>query len=112
MRIIIVAIVCLTSQLMFLTPAFANEAVRKILFTNVHVFNGIDEERLMNANVLVDGKLIEAISTKNLAAENAIVLDGKGRTLMPGLIDMHWHSAYASIPMQLGLIRTMHTICS
>jgi len=57
----------------------------------------------MNANILVDGKLIEAISTENLATEDAIVLDGKGRTLMPGLIDMHWHSAYASIPMQLGL---------
>ena len=103
MKIILVAIVCLTSQLMFLTSVFANESSQKILFTNVHVFNGVDEERLMNANVLVDGKLIKDISTEALAAENAIVIDGKGRTLMPGLIDMHWHSAYASIPMQLGL---------
>jgi imidazolonepropionase-like amidohydrolase len=103
MKIIFVAIVCLTSQLMFLTSTLANESSQKILFTNVHVFNGVDEERLLNANVLVDGKLIKEISKDALAAENAIVIDGKGRTLIPGLIDMHWHSAYASIPMQLGL---------
>lgn len=104
MRLSIFAIVCLVSQLLFSSQAVATDSARPILFTNVHVFNGKDEERLMNANVLVEGRLIKAISTEDLAAQDAIVIDGKGRTLMPGLIDMHWHSAYASIPMQLGLV--------
>ncbi len=104
MRIPIITLVFLASQLLLISPAFANEPAKKILITNVHVFNGIDKERQMNANVLIEGTLIKAISTEKLSAVNTILIDGKGRTLMPGLIDMHWHSAYASIPMQLGLI--------
>lgn len=74
-----------------------------ILFTNVHVFDGVNEKRIENANVLVRGNLIEAVSTESLNEDKARVIDGGGRTLMPGLIDMHWHSAYANIPMQQGL---------
>lgn len=103
-RVTVATIICFASQLLFFSPAHADEPVRKILFTNVHVFNGTDEGRLMNANVLVNGKLIEEVSTEKLPVDDAVIIDGQGRTLMPGLIDMHWHSAYASIPMQLGLV--------
>ena len=74
-----------------------------VLFTNVHVFDGVNEDRIENANVLVEGNLIVEVSTEPLMAANARIIDGDGRTLMPGLIDMHWHSAYANIPMQIGL---------
>ncbi len=66
-----------------------------ILLTNVHVFDGVNEERIENANVLVVGNLIAEVSAEPLMAANARVIDGDGRTLIPGLIDMHWHSAYA-----------------
>lgn len=75
----------------------------KILITNVHVFDGISETRQMDANVLVEGQLIKKVSSDKIVAEDATVIDGGGRTLMPGLIDMHWHSAYANIPMSVGL---------
>ena len=85
-------------------PASAqDEPAMPILFTNVHVFDGVTEKRIENANVLVTGNLIATVSAEPIAAANARVIDGGGRTLMPGLIDMHWHSAYASIPMALGL---------
>jgi len=74
-----------------------------ILFTNVHVFDGRSEERIEDANVLVTGHLIAKVSSDPMDAGEATVIDGGGRTLMPGLIDMHWHSAYANIPMQKGL---------
>jgi imidazolonepropionase-like amidohydrolase len=32
------------------------------------------------------------------------VIDGKGRTLMPGLIDAHWHTTYASTPAGILLL--------
>ena len=64
---------------------------RQVLFTNVHVFNGIDEKRMENANVLVEGNLIKKISADPIKAEGAFKVDGGGRTLMPGLIDMHSH---------------------
>lgn len=83
--------------------ALANEAPSKILITNVDIFDGTSEQLLMKANLLVEGKIIKKISKENIVAEGATQIDGKGRTLIPGLIDMHWHSAYASIPMDLGL---------
>jgi len=61
---------------------------------------------------VVEGKIIKKISKENIVAENAMHIDGKGRTLIPGLIDMHWHSAYASIPMGIGLTTDLayHTL--
>ncbi len=61
------------------------------LFTNVHVFDGVNEQRIENASVLVEGNLIKAVSTDAIDAPNATVIDGGGRTLMPGLIDGHAH---------------------
>ena len=42
-------------------------------------------------SVLVEGNLIKEISKNPKAANGAKVIDGGGRTLMPGLIDMHTH---------------------
>ena len=70
------------------------------LFTNVHVFDGVAEQRVENANVLVEGNLIKAVSTDPIEADGATVIDGGGRTLMPGLIDAHWHTMYIGVPLQ------------
>lgn len=67
------------------------ETPRQVLFTNVHVFDGLSESRIENGNVLVEGNLIKAISEGAIDAPDAFVVDGDGRTLMPGLIDMHSH---------------------
>lgn len=69
----------------------AQEEGFPILFTNVHVFDGINETRMENANVLVVGNLIAEVSAEPLAAANVRIIDGGGRTLMPGLIDSHSH---------------------
>ena len=73
------------------TYSFAQEESFPILFTNVHVFDGVNEERIENANVLVVDNLIADVSTEPLAVANAQIIDGGGRTLMPGLIDAHVH---------------------
>jgi hypothetical protein len=72
-------------------PAAAQETPRT-LFTHVKVFDGLHEARIEDANVLVEGNLIAAISTEPIEAEGATIIDGAGRTLMPGLIDAHWHT--------------------
>ena len=69
----------------------AAQDVARIVFTNVHVFDGVGEKRIENANVLVEGNIIKSISTKPITADGATVIDGGGRTLMPGLIYMHEH---------------------
>ncbi len=97
-------LVLLTLSLVFTEfSSVASEPKSKILFTDIHVFDGVNDERLMNVDVLIEGNLIKKISKERIAAEGAMLIDGNGGTLIPGLIDMHWHSAYASIPMSQGL---------
>lgn len=73
-------------------PASAqDDAPRQVLFTNVNIFNGVDGALMENGSVLVEGNLIESVSADGIDASNAYMVDGEGRTLMPGLIDMHSH---------------------
>jgi imidazolonepropionase-like amidohydrolase len=85
---LIATLILLTSSL-----AIAQDESFPILFTNVHVFDGVSETRIENANVLVVDSLIAEVSAEPIAAANARVIDGGGRTLMPGLIDAHVHMA-------------------
>ncbi|SLN46702.1 putative chlorohydrolase/aminohydrolase [Roseovarius albus] len=67
------------------------EAQPQTLITNVHVFDGVNEARIENASVLVEGNLIKSVSTDAIEAPDATVIDGEGRTLMPGFIETHAH---------------------
>ena len=67
-----------------------------ILFTNVNVFDGVSETLISNANVVVTGNMITAVSTEDLMVAGGRVIDGGGRTLMPGLSDTHVHLAFGS----------------
>ncbi|TMV04844.1 amidohydrolase family protein [Ruegeria sediminis] len=74
-------------------PAVAQDGV-PILFTNVNVFDGVNEALIENANVVVTDNLITQVSTEPLAVAGGRVIDGGGRTMIPGLIDVHWHTSY------------------
>lgn len=82
-------------------PAFAQDAPPQTLITNVHVFDGVSEQRLENANVLIEGNLVKSVSTDPVVAEGAKQIDGGGRTLIPGLIDAHWHTLYCCNPQSV-----------
>ncbi|MEH6454290.1 MAG: amidohydrolase family protein, partial [Psychromonas sp.] len=67
-------------------------SAQQVLFTDVNIFNGIDNKLYKEHNVLVDGNTIVKISTDTIETEeDAILIDADGRTLMPGLIDSHVH---------------------
>ena len=72
-------------------PVFAQEEGKLTLFTNVNIFDGTSERLAMGQDVLVEGNLIKQIGTGLRPGDGATVIDGGGRTLMPGLIEGHGH---------------------
>jgi imidazolonepropionase-like amidohydrolase len=72
---------------------FAPQASGLTLFQNVRIFDGRTSSLSAPSNVLVRGNVIERISAATIdVGPGATVIAGGGRTLMPGLIDAHWHS--------------------
>jgi imidazolonepropionase-like amidohydrolase len=70
------------------------------LFENVRVFDGKSGTLSAASNVLVRGNKIETISTQPIPTDrraDTSIIAGGGRTLMPGLIDAHWHAMLASV---------------
>jgi imidazolonepropionase-like amidohydrolase len=63
-----------------------------VLFKNVKVFDGKSDKLTASTSVLVVGNKIEKVGGDVAAPEKATIIDGGGRTLMPGLIDAHWHA--------------------
>ncbi|UCH40556.1 MAG: amidohydrolase family protein, partial [Gammaproteobacteria bacterium] len=74
-------------------PAYAADRdLPQTLFKNVNIFNGTEDKLYENHQVLVEGNLIKAISAGEIETRaGATVIDGGGRTLMPGMIDGHAH---------------------
>jgi imidazolonepropionase-like amidohydrolase len=71
----------------------APQASGATLFQNVRIFDGKGSSLSPPSHVLVKGNVIERISTTAISAEpGTTVIAGEGRTLMPGLIDAHWHA--------------------
>ena len=83
----------------FALPAAAQQAAAPppaaaTLIRNVRIFDGKSAQLSGPSHVLVRGNRIERISATPIAADGGagtVVIDGGGRTLMPGLIDAHWH---------------------
>jgi imidazolonepropionase-like amidohydrolase len=61
-----------------------------ILFQNAHLLDGT-ADHAVHGHVLVEDGLIKEVSDRPIASASARVLDLRGRTLMPGLIDAHVH---------------------
>ena len=90
-RSIALALLCgLTASLHAQTPPPA-----ATLFQNVRIFDGKSGSLSEPQNVLVRGNKIARISPDSIPtdeSEKTMLIDGSGRTLMPGLIDVHWHT--------------------
>lgn len=83
----------------------ANEAAPKhdtTWFKDVVVFDSRAGKLTATSQVLIKGGLIESVTEGSAApagSEGAVVIDGRGRTLIPGLIDAHAHSMFGTIPI-------------
>lgn len=90
---IALCLVAFVSLTLFSVPLAAEEESKpQVLLTNVNIFDGTSETLAEGMNVLVEGNLIKKIAKGDIEVDtDAIVIDGGGDTLMPGLIDMHQH---------------------
>jgi imidazolonepropionase-like amidohydrolase len=71
--------------------AAAKEPKPQTLFINVNVFDGKADKLATGMSVLVEGNLIEQVAKGEIKVDGAKIIDGGGRTLMPGMIDSHSH---------------------
>lgn len=79
--------------LLLVVSPLAAAAQTAIVFRNVRIFDGKGGALSPPSDVLVKGNIIEQIAATPIAVETGVtVLAGNGRTLMPGLIDAHWHA--------------------
>jgi imidazolonepropionase-like amidohydrolase len=76
------------------------------LFTDVLIFDGSGDERFPG-EVLVRGDRIEAVARGNerLPRDGAEIIEGNGRTLMPGMVEGHGHLTWPTSVEQV--INTM-----
>lgn len=102
---------------MISTPLFSQKEKKMIfkkvtLINNVYIFDGIKED-IKKRNIMIVDNIIKKISDKKIKIPNDSLviekdgvtevfetvnsIDGKGKFLMPGLIDVHAHLLFESV---------------
>jgi len=72
------------------------------LIRDVRVFDG--QRSYEHRNVLIDGAKIADPDFRGKPRADTIIIEGKGRTLLPGLIDSHVHAyRYLELPLLFGV---------
>ncbi|HAY33223.1 MAG TPA: amidohydrolase family protein [Ignavibacteria bacterium] len=73
---------------------------KSVIFKNVNIFDGKSNQLLLNKNVLIEDNKIVSISNDQILNASATVLNAEGKTLMPGMIDVHVHLIFGSMTME------------
>ena len=89
--------------------------MQSVLFSNAALLDPLREELLEGHYLLVEDGLVREVSDRPLRASSARTIDLAGRTLMPGLIDLHVHvmatqldlSAQVALPDALVTMRAV-----
>lgn len=82
-------------------PAAASPQ-KPVLLTNFRLFDGKGATLRDGLHLVVEGNRIKSVgSGAPVAPEGAQTIDCGGRVVMPGLIDAHWHSLFAALPLNV-----------
>ncbi|MFV0141596.1 MULTISPECIES: metal-dependent hydrolase family protein [Empedobacter] len=87
--------------LFFLATTFTFAQTKQILIENVRILDHQTQALTLPMNVLVSGQKIEKISSAKISSptQDVVKINGGGKTLMPGLIDVHVHMVFGSLTM-------------
>jgi hypothetical protein len=73
----------------------------RVLFRQIRLFDGKSDSLRDNAPVLVEGNRIASVDfAGHSPPADAKIIDCGGRVMTPGLIDAHWHTLFAALPLQ------------
>lgn len=74
------------------SSALAQSGSQRIALTNATVIDGLDEEPIPNATLIIEnGKILEIIANGSSVPQADSVIDVGGRYVLPGFIDAHTH---------------------
>ena len=74
----------------------------KFVIKDVNLYQGlIDSLIVEHSNVYVDGERIVKIDNNDVTDEGYEVIDGKGKYLLPGLINLHVHMFGSGKPSKI-----------
>ncbi len=73
-------------------------ATGRIVFRDAAVFTATATELLTHQDVWVEDGLITAVEPTGGTKSSDLVIDARGKTLMPGLVDAHVHATMSPLP--------------
>ncbi|WEK69198.1 MAG: amidohydrolase family protein [Candidatus Chryseobacterium colombiense] len=83
----------------FLKSQEKNE--EQIVFSNVRIFDGKSPTLSKPLNVYIKDNKIEKIDAKPIVVKGKVInINGNGKILMPGLIDVHVHLTFGALTME------------
>jgi imidazolonepropionase-like amidohydrolase/Tol biopolymer transport system component len=68
----------------------------KLAFTGARIISMRGDEVIDRGTVIVDGNRITAVGANVSVPGDAKVIDVAGKTIMPGIVDVHWHGSMGS----------------
>jgi imidazolonepropionase-like amidohydrolase/Tol biopolymer transport system component len=74
-----------------------------IALTNARIITMRGDDVIENGTVVIDGNKISAVGANVSIPAGAKVIDAAGKTIMPGIVDVHWHGSMGAdqlIPQQ------------
>jgi imidazolonepropionase-like amidohydrolase len=92
-----------TASLGLAWPAFGQTDARPVVLRGARIFDGEQASLIEGRDVLVRGNLIEALIPAGQPVADAREIACGGRVVMPGLIDAHWHSVLAAVPLNVAM---------
>lgn len=88
---------------LLITTGFAQQKQPLVAVVGVNVIPMDKNVVLENQTVLIEGELIKLVesSSKVKVPPGSVIIDGKGKYLIPGLCDMHVHAGEREMPLFL-----------
>ena len=79
----------------------STKAKKGIVITNARMIDGNGQDPVENTVIFIQGERIESITTKDALngrpLDDYYEIDVKGKTVLPGLIEGHYHISYTDV---------------